>query len=274
MSASTARVQQAAPPANASSGPANQGARRPGFFLTDSFPPVAQYINRAAYLLSQGKPAAQIGVYFPTMSLWFGDNESNTSALDIARQLMENQRDFDFVDEQALTSILKLENGLLKNLSGQSYSALIVPSVSAISNAALLKLKEFSASGGKVIFIGSLPSLIVEKNFLTSSKPADLTWAMHEESGKMTPSVFEALPSPDLKTDKFVPQLKYLHREWKDADLYFLFNESKEQQSLNLTFSGKGKKQLWDATTGQILKLKGSSFSFDPWETKFIIIKK
>jgi hypothetical protein len=86
--------------------------------------------------------------------------------------------------------------------------------------------------------------------------------------------VFEALPEPDLKTDKTVPQLKYLHREWKDADLYFIFNEGKEPQSLNISFPGKSRKLIWDATTGQILKMKGSSFSFEPWETKFVIIKK
>jgi hypothetical protein len=274
MSASTTRTQPAVPSANASARPANQVAPRPGFFLTDTFPPVAHYINRASYLLSQGKPAARIGIYFPTMSMWYGDNESNTSVLDIARQLTENQRDFDFVDEQALTSMLALENRTLKNLSGESYRALIVPSVSVISNAALLKLQEFAASGGKVIFIGNLPSLVVDKSFVTAAKPSDLIWAVHEETGKLTSAVFEALPEPDLKTDKTVPQLKYLHREWKDADLYFIFNEGKEPQSLNISFPGKSKKQIWDATTGEILKMKGSSFSFEPWETKFVIISR
>jgi hypothetical protein len=143
-----------------------------------------------------------------------------------------------------------------------------------ISNAALLRLKEFAASGGKVIFIGNLPSLVVDKSFVTATKPPDLTWAMHEETGKLTPAVFEALPEPDLKTDKSVPQLKYLHREWKDADLYFIFNEGKEPQSLNISFPGKSRKLIWNATTGQVLKCKGSSFSFEPWETKFVIIKK
>jgi hypothetical protein len=274
MSASTTRTQPAVPPANASARPANQAAPRPSFFLTDTFPPVAHYINRASYLLSQGKPAAKIGIYFPTMSMWYGDNESNTSVLDIARQLTENQKDFDFVDEQALTSILTLENRTLKNLSGESYRALIIPSISVISDAALLRLQEFAVSGGKVIFIGNLPSLVVDKSFVTAAKPSDLTWAMHEETGKLTSAIFEALPEPDFKTDKTVPQLKYLHREWKDADLYFIFNEGKEPQSLNISFPGKSKKQIWDATTGQILKMKSSSFSFEPWETKFVIIKK
>ncbi len=108
-----------------------------------------------------------------------------TSVLDIARQLMENQHDFDFVDEQALSSLLKIENGEFINLSGQSYKTIIMPSISVISAASLSRLKEFAESGGKVIFTGNLPSLVVEKSFLNAVKPPDLKWAAHEESGNI-----------------------------------------------------------------------------------------
>ncbi len=272
MSASTPR---SAPSASAApqQRPANQAVPSISFFLTDTFPPVAQYLNRAAYLLSQGRPAASIGLYFPSMSMWYGDNESNTSVLDIARQLMENQRDFDFVDEQALTSILKTENGRLRNLSGQSYQTIIIPSISVISGASLSGLKEFAASGGAVIFIGNLPSLVAEKSFLNAVKPSDLSWAAHEETGKFSLHFYELLPPPDLKTDRMLPQVKYLHRKWKDADLYFIFNESRENVSFNASFGVKGKKQIWDALTGKISSYKGPGFELGPWETKFIIIK-
>jgi hypothetical protein len=192
--------------------------------------------------------------------------------LEIARQLSENQRDFDIVDEQALTSILKIENGELKNLSGQSYKAIIVPSISVISNTSLLKLKEFASSGGKVIFAGELPYLNVGKNFMEAKNPGDLPWALHEASGKITDRIFELLPS-DIKIGKPLPQVKYLHRKWKDADLYFIFNESKESLSFDIEFSKKGKKQIWDATTGEISSFKGSGLILGPWETKFVIIK-
>jgi len=267
MSASTGRQQPSTikPPV--------QSPRRTSFFQSDTFPPVAEYINRATYLLSQGRPAASIGLYFPSMSMWFGDNGSNDSMLEIARLLTENQRDFDFIDEQALTSILKLENGALKNLSGQSYRTIIIPSISAISTSSLKKFQEFAASGGKVIFAGNLPSLAVEKNFLKAVKPGDLSWAPHDESGKINDKILQLLPPPDFKIDNTLPQLKYLHRTWKDADLYFIFNESKEPVSFNASFGEKGKKQTWDAVTGAISKFKVSAISLGPWETKFIIIK-
>jgi len=98
--------------------------------------------------------------------LWYGDNDSNTSCLNIAKQLLEKQYDFDFIDEQALTTLVSIEKGSFKNLSGQTYNTVIIPSISVISKAALQKLEDFSADGGKVIFMGKLPTLITEKSFL------------------------------------------------------------------------------------------------------------
>ncbi len=77
MSASTPREAQPQQPAVSQQRPPSQVPPSLSFFLTDTFPPVAQYLNRAAYLLSQGRPAASIGLYFPSMSMWYGDNESN-----------------------------------------------------------------------------------------------------------------------------------------------------------------------------------------------------
>jgi len=283
MSASTARARPVAVPMNAQGGTPSQAVRRTSFFMSDTFPPIASYINRATYLLSQGRPAGRLGVYFPTSSMMYGDNESNTSTLEIARQLMEQQHDFDFIDEQSLTSILKIGKGSMANLSGQLYKAIIVPSVSVISKASLLKLQQFVSSGGKVIFVGNLPALATDKNFLDAVKPDDPGWAKQEPSGKITPGILNFLPAPDVKIDKSCPDIKYLHRKLKDAELYFLFNEGKEKQSLNITLEGKGELQVWNAMTGEVSNLQNVVIGkdtqtvplvFEPWETKFIVISK
>jgi len=283
MSASTARARPVAVPMNAQGGTPSQAVRRTSFFMSDTFPPIASYINRATYLLSQGRPAGRLGVYFPTSSMMYGDNESNTSTLEIARQLMEQQHDFDFIDEQSLTSILKIGKGSMANLSGQLYRAIIVPSISVISKASLLKLQQFVSSGGKVIFVGNLPALATDKNFLDAVKPDDPGWAKQEPSGKITPGILNFLPAPDVKIDKSCPDIKYLHRKLKDAELYFLFNEGKEKQSLNITLEGKGELQVWNAMTGEVSNLQNVVIGkdtqtvplvFEPWETKFIVISK
>jgi len=281
MSASTARARPASIPGNISSGTPAQAVRRTSFFMSDTFPPVAQYINRATYLLSQGRPSAQIGLYFPTSSIWYGDTESNKSVLDISRQLMEKQIDFDFVDDQALSSILSLDNGTLLNLSRQSYRTIIIPSVTVISNASLLKLISFTASGGNVIIMGDSPSLVTDENFLKARNTGELKWPVREKSGIITPEVIAALPPPDLKIDTIYPQIKYLHRRWKEGDMYFIFNETMDPVSCNMSLSGNGKASIWDATTGKIIPMEGAvtyngriktHLNLEGWETRFIII--
>jgi hypothetical protein len=249
----------------------NQANQRRNFFQNDSFPAVAEYINRATWLLSQGRPAADIGVYFPTLSLWYGDNGSNTALLEVSKQLMENHYDFDFIDEQALSNILTIENKKLVNLSGQAYKAIIVPPVSAISEFSLKRLKEFASVGGKVIFLGKQPSLVVGRTFINASTPEDLSWGIHEVSGQLSSHVIEVLPSPALKIDVKLPQVKCTQRSFKDADLLFIFNEGADA----VTFSpGKGKMEIWDAFSGEISALRNSEISLGPWETIFIINRR
>jgi len=253
------------------------------FFKSDTFPPVAAYFNRATYVLSQGRPASKIGVYVPTPSMWLGDNESNASMLSISQQLLENQHDFDFVDEQALSTLLTPGKGTLVNLSGQEYHAIIVPKISLLSLAALNKLKEFSTGGGKVIFMGKIPEMIYNKNIRLSEKPGNITWASVEPSGNITPEVFKMLPAPDFSLDKPCKSIKYLHRRLNDSELYFIFNESSDVQALNISLEGNGKAEEWDAFTGNVIPVKKASkaeniitmpLTLLPWETKFIVIKK
>jgi hypothetical protein len=256
--------------------------RLPSFFQTDSFPPVAAYLNRATYILSQGRPAAKVGVYFPSLSLWMGDNESNASLLSISQQLMENQVDFDFVDEQAMGSILCLSNGTLINSSRQTYDAIIIPAVAVISLSSLDKLKNFNDFGGKVLFLGKPPELVVDKTFTEAKKTENIHWAKIEPSGKINPEVLNNLPPSDVRLAQPCPDIKYLHRKLKDAELYFLFNEGKEKQAVKVTLSGKGQPQVWDAMTGKVHNLNDFVIGRDeitvplviePWETKFLVIR-
>jgi hypothetical protein len=262
--------------------PAAAGQRIPSFFTTDSFPPVAHYINRATYLLSVGRPAARIAVYFPTSSMWLGDNESNESNLSVVKKLLEKQQDFDFIDEQALSSILTLEKGTLQNLSGQRYLAVIIPSITAVSKVALEKLKAFSASGGKVVFMGHQPSVVVGKTFLNAAGSENMDWAVNEPSGELSPAVMNALPKADVSFEQPCPDIKYLHRRLNGGELYFFFNESAKQQYGKVALAGVGIPQSWDAASGKIESIAGSSansgfvslpLAFKPYETKFIIIK-
>lgn len=252
-----------------------------GWLLSESFPATAAYINRASYLLSQGRPAAQIAVYHPTTSLWLGDNEANKSVLDLMQGLLERQRDFDFVDEYALQNVLTVEPGSLINRSGQTYRAVIVPPVSAMSKGALQCLRAFADSGGQVVFLGSGPALMPDKTFLHAGPAPSLDWAMAEPSGTLTDRVLAALPEPDVKLDSPCTFVKYTHRRLKDADLYFFFNESDEPQPRKVTLAGSGTAHIWDAMTGKIQRLENAvaaegrvqlPLELEPYGIRFIVV--
>ncbi len=253
-----------------------------GWLADEQFPAAAEYLNRVCYVLSQGLPAAKIGLYYPTMSIWLGDNQADKDVLTVTQGLLENQRDFDFVDEQALSSVMKLEGDRFVNLSGQSYQAIIIPPVNAISKSALDRLKRFTQNGGKVIFLGDAPSLIVERTFLDADGPADISWAMQESSGQLTENVLKALPEPDVSLNQDCSAVKYLHRRFNDADVYFFFNESDQKQSCTATLQvANGQAQIWNPFSGDIEVLADVSIvngvvkfplELDAYQTKLVVI--
>lgn len=169
----------------------------------------------------------------------------------------------------------------MKNLSGQGYKTVIIPSVTAISKKAMDRLQAFAKAGGCVVFLGEGPSLVVDKTFLKAGQPVDLSWAIREPSGELTDRVFKAMPKPDVILDQSCPSVKVQHRRWRDADLYFFFNEGTEQQSRNAVLTGSGQAHLWDAASGRIESLAGSSSEkgavhmplvLGPHGTRFIVI--
>ena len=242
---------------------------------------MAWYGNRASYMMAIGRPAAQIAVYYPATSLYFADEDASRAFEDLTQKLFEHQLDFDYIDEGALASVVTIEKGGLKNLSGQTYRAVIVPPATVISQAALDRLKMLVSAGGRVIFLGRTPRLVAEKSFLKAGGPPDLSWAIHEPSEDLTPRVLEALPRPDVALDQPCPAIKYSHKSWRDAEMYFFFNESDEKQSRTATLAGGGQAQVWDALSARIYPLAGATAKgdriqlplvLDPREAKFIVV--
>ena len=190
--------------------------------------------------MSIGRPAAQVGLYHPANSMWMGDQESDHSTTKLGWQLFEHQVDWDYFDEQSLSSVATIENGGFRNLSGQVYKAIVVPSTTVITRTGLQRFQAFARAGGKVIFVGRTPGLVVDKTFLNAKDAPDLSFAtLVEPSGDITPRVLAALPKPDVKLDAGFPRLTYTHRSWRDAEMYFFFNESDQPESRMATIDRK-----------------------------------
>jgi hypothetical protein len=243
---------------------------------------IGWYVSRAQHLLAIGRPAAQVALFHPTESMWLGDRESDTATVKLVAQLMEQQIDFDYIDADTLASVCTLEGGGLKNLSGQIYRAVIVPTSTVIQKKVLERMRAFAAAGGKVIFVGRTPTMVVDKTFLNPEAGApDISFATLETTPDITAKVVAALPKPDVKLDAACAPIKYMHRSLKDGEVYFFFNESDQAQTRTATLAGSGRTQVWDANSGTIAPLTGAtaekdavrfSLALGPYESKFVVI--
>ncbi len=248
----------------------------------DPAAPTGWYVTRAQYLMAIGRPAAQVALYHASDSYWLDDFEADAVNVKLTTQLMEAQIDFDHIDHDSLASICKLEGGGLKNLSGQIYRAVIVPSSTVIQKNVLDRLRAFAAAGGKVIFVGRTPTMVVDRSFLNATGAPDLHFAtLLEPTAEITPRVVAALPKPDVKLDTACAPLKYMHRTLKDGDVYFLFNESDQPQTRTVTLDGRGSVQVWDAASGKVNAVAGAPkatgsvalpLTLGPQESRFIVI--
>lgn len=238
-------------------------------------------VRRTTALLSQGRPTASIGLYLPSMALWTGNVQANTALLALAKKLDESQRDYDFIDDDSIVHALKLEGGSLQTASGNAYSSILVPDGSLLSVMALRKLAAFSASGGHVVFFGHLPSEAADKTIRNPVPAPSVTGAVLEPSQQLTSSVIAALPVADLHSESSSPHLRYIHRKFLDADLYFLFNEGVDPISSTIHLKGNGVVEQWSAEDGGHTSVKSRSVSaytislrlnLSPYASKIIVI--
>jgi hypothetical protein len=75
--------------------------------------------------------------------------------------------------------------------------------------------------------------------------------------------------------------LAYTHRTWRDAEMYFFFNESNQTESRMATVAGRGQAQAWDLATGEIHAITGATAAagsvrfplvLGPYEAKVVVV--
>jgi hypothetical protein len=241
--------------------------------------------------------------------MWLNDKVADDTFVSTERMLSERQIDFDIVNDDALATDLKAKPGAFETASGSEYRVVIVPAAMAISEGALGRLKEFANGNGKVLFLGNVPTLIYGRTILNArtATPADFAFATVETSAQMAPTPTPPMQPPasapepqvvppaiEAALNKVVPTrpitldapdtaLRVMTRRLKDADVYFLFNESGRPFSRAVTLKTNGKKvETWDAQTGIISPVKDATapngsvtvkLDLKPYETRLLLIR-
>jgi hypothetical protein len=287
---------------------ATPGRGRSPYMNDPAFPDLLQYTRRMSYLLSMGRPAAQVALYLPSSSMWLGDQSADTAFVATEQLLAEHQIDFDIVSEDAIANDLKPVNGGLETASGNIYKTIILPGEELLSQTALDRLHAFAQTGDHVLFLGKTPSLIADKTILDAraATPQDFAWATIETSAQLpaTPTppaqppaalplpqmvprailseVIKSLGPLDLATDTPDPGLKVMKRRLRDSDVYLFFNESSAASSHLITFRNDGQLvEQWDPETGKVSAVVSTqsegaltvALKLAPYQTAILMIR-
>lgn len=275
------------------------GSQRPNWMSDPGMNDLNAYTNRATYLMSQGIPGARVAMYYPTSTLWLSNNEVFPHINSLTQTLLKHQYDFDYVNDDAFSEALTVESGYLKNSSGQKYYTLIIPSADAISTTAWTKIEEFAHRGGKVLFWGKKPDVLVDRSFTTPTPfPIDFMNCNVEPSAEWTPTVAASMPPAEMKIVLPQPQkstkssesvptpatdfIRYTRHILPEAEIYFLFNEGEEPCTFSAEFDNIGTMKEWNAVTGEIedmvYEIKDNkviaTFHMPAWDSRIITIQK
>lgn len=135
----------------------------------DHYGYMEDYFARVITALTTGEPSVRVGVIHPIESFWLSYGVNTQTGLtreicdrhfgEVTHWLLENQVDFDYISEALLTT-LDHKDGEGFTVGRMSYEAVIVPDCRTLRSTTVKKLNEFVSRGGKVIFMGQIPSLV------------------------------------------------------------------------------------------------------------------
>ncbi|MBD5780070.1 glycoside hydrolase [Pelagicoccus sp. NFK12] len=232
-----------------------------------------KYLARGSYLLQQGLPVSDFLIFT-------GDKRPNQIPLWNSGIIPAGYRG-DFVNADVLIHRITVQDGKLVLPEGISYKALYLHNSDQLRLATLQRLEELVARGATIL--GLAPSKPIgyreqtEKSDTFSNIVSKL-WASeteptHYKKGTVIPTaqIADGLAYLQLGPDLIVngaPSADFIRRSIGDGTLYFLFNESKEYQDMQLDFRVTGlTPEIWDADTGTVEQVV--DYQSDALRTRF-----
>lgn len=215
--------------------------------------------ERLSYLFSQGYHQCDVGILYPVEPKVSGYmNTSSDIAFKAGEKLYSNGVDFDYIDYSSLQNSV-IDNGEIK-IAGESYKAIIIPSMSAIKDSSLRKLIEFSQKDGILINIGSLPEATDaygKDSSYVSGLVSQMTSGNNYYSTDSTDSILCILDGKfarDFRVintkSKLIPYIN--HRQIDNLEIYGVYNVEKGEKCF---FREKGDVELWDVSDGKKYRL-------------------
>lgn len=224
---------------------------------------VEDHFARVGATLSRGKPVCRVGVIHPVESYWLCAGPNDTSGAECGRRddefqalngwLIHGLIDFDYIAESLLPDLADKDTPGTFGVGECAYEAVLVPGMRTIRSTTLDRLEAFADGGGRVIFVGEVPTLV---DAVASDRPVQLA-ARCEQVAMNNVAVLDAL-SPHRDIDLVTPfgsrpsKLVYQMRaEGDDRYLFLCYMGKDGQAGGTLRLRGHFAVEELDTATGQ-----------------------
>jgi hypothetical protein len=243
-------------------------------------PDVTGYLTRMSYLMRQGQPANQVAVLLPNDDVYAELKPGKVSLSaemhkyvtpELTAQILDAGHNLDYVDAG---SILEL---------GVRYPVLVMPHVSRLSPAVLAKLSEYVRGGGKIIAVGTKPSLapgLMDAKRI-SAQMASASQALFASGPNVqlvaddgaVGAALKAAVAPDMALSGNASDVGFVHRKLQDADIYFIANTSNHDVTATASFGAKRKAAAWlDTDTGKLTRAPMQpELKLAPYESRVLV---
>ena len=244
-------------------------------------PDVNAYLHRMSYLMRQGAPANDVAVFLPNDDVYaaFVPGKASLSAEmhkhvtpQLIEQILDAGHNLDYVDAESVAAL------------GVTHKVLVMPHVTRLSPAVIAKLAGYVRAGGKIIAVGSAPSLApgfadatrVSKEVAAASKalfamgPAVQLVAGDAEVGAALGKAIE----PDMRLSANASDIGFVRRALADGDIYFIANTSNRNVTATASFRGaRAHAAWWNPDTGQVTSASRTpELKLAPYESRVLVL--
>ena len=246
-------------------------------------PDVNAYLQRTSYLLRQGQSANQVAVLLPNDDVYAALKPAKVSLSAemhkhvtplLTEQILDAGHNFDYIDAE---SILALDI---------QHHVVVMPHVTRLAPEVLAKLHAYVRNGGKIIAVGSKPSLApgyADAVRLTGKVAAisDMLFASSarvqfvRDDGAVGAALKKALVG-DLRLASNQSDVGFIRRKLADGDIYFIANTSNREIRTTATLGhARRSAAWWDPQDGKVTPANvkpGFALTLAPYESRVLVL--
>jgi hypothetical protein len=227
-----------------------------------AMPELTRYLTRLCWLLRQGEAVADVALYVPNEDLFATMGRAQGGSLDTWREASRRipsaipaairtaGMDYDLIDDDALTIT-----------APGRYGVVIIPTTTRLPKATAAWLDRARATGRVV---------------LTVDSAVHLPGALQTTADGLADALVAAVP-PDLAISPSTPDVGFVHRRCRDAEVYLVANTGPTTCTFRIIArTNLASYEQWDAMSGRVLcagaSTEGIELTLHPYEATVVVL--